>query len=247
MSQSNQPESGGLWSSRRFVVAAIVVGIVLAMGVGVVLSNLLDRDDRAGSPPPAETTATPGASASTGGSAFPPSICGLDPVELSGSVTTPPEAEWSLVGTTAAPASQTVGPGIVESDSYRRCFAHTPEGAVVAAANLLALGATPAVFEKVVLHSVAAGPGQQALAAQGPAADGGVRIQTVGFRLLGYDGATATVDIALRTSRGALAGQVYDLVWEGGDWKMRVSDDGSLLTPVAQIPDLSGYIPWAGA
>lgn len=241
---------GSIWSSRRFVIAAIVVALILAMGAGVVLSNLLSRSDAQADPPAvpgggpsAATTPTPSPSMT-----LTPSICGLAAVELSGSVTKAPEAEWSLVGTTAAPSTQTVGPGIVEPDGYRRCFAHTPEGAVVAAANLLALGSTQAVFEKVVLNSVAAGPGQKALAAQGPASDGGVRIQIVGFRLLTYDaGQTATVDIAIRTSRGALAGQVYDLVWEDGDWKMRVSDDGSLLTPMAQIPDLGGYIPWSGA
>ena len=39
---------------------------------------------------------------------------------------------------------------------------------------------------------------------------------------------------------------LYDLTWEDGDWKLVVSDPKA---PVdfAKIPDLAGYVSWAGA
>jgi len=40
---------------------------------------------------------------------------------------------------------------------------------------------------------------------------------------------------------------VLNVAWSGGDWKIRVADDGSELSPVVQLPNLTGYVPWAGA
>ena len=73
-----------------------------------------------------------------------------------------------------------------------------------------------------------------------------MRVEVAGFRLLAYDGQTARVDVAVR---GATGGQtvnlsmVYLLVWEGGDWKLSVTDPNAPIN-VANIPDLAGYISW---
>lgn len=243
-------EQGGIWSSRRFFIAAVVVALVIAMGAGVVISNLVGRSGAADpvQPPPAtqvppDLTATPTATA-----ADPASFCGLAEVKLSGSVTTQPEAEWSLVGTTAAPLSKTVGPKILEPDGYRRCFAHSPEGSVIAAANFFAMGSKRTLYSKVAQNSVAAGPGRDVLLGVQPTSSGGgVRVQIAGFRVLDYGATAATVDLAFRTSMGATGSQVFDLVWEAGDWKFQVAANGDLLSQPVQLPNLAGYIPWSGA
>ena len=45
----------------------------------------------------------------------------------------------------------------------------------------------------------------------------------------------------------ALGSFVVDLLWQGGDWKVRLTDIGTLPTPPAQIPNLVGYTVWSGA
>lgn len=236
-------------ASKRIIASAVVVAAIAALGIVLSVTNLLGGKTETPAPATAPSPSiTASGSATTSSAASEPSVCGLTGVKMSGTVAAAPDATWTLVGTTAAPAVAGEGPGVSQPDGARYCFAHTPTGAVVAAANFVALGATQAIFEKVVDHSVAQGLGREALKAQGPAGDGGVRVQVTGFRLLTYDsGKSATVDIAIRTSRGALAGQVYDLLWENGDWKMRVNSQGALLTQLVQLPDLSGYVLWSGA
>ena len=65
------------------------------------------------------------------------SVCGL-PAGNQDPVVGPPRASWALVGTIAAPAVEHVGPGVFDGRD-RRCFAHSPVGALVAAANIAAL------------------------------------------------------------------------------------------------------------
>ncbi|MGL4340145.1 MAG: hypothetical protein ACRCSP_06965 [Rhodoglobus sp.] len=72
-----------------------------------------------------------------------------------------------------------------------------------------------------------------------------IRLQIAGFRILSYEGETARVDIALRGSSSGTtvtASAVYELIWEGGDWKI----NANVPSPVDSdsIPDISGYIPW---
>ena len=242
-------EPGGIWSSRRFVIASVVVALVIAMGLGVVISNLVGRDAADPVQPPPVTQAPPDPAVTpTATAADPASFCGLAEVKLSGTVTTPPEAEWSLVGTTAAPLSKIVGPKVLEPDGYRRCFAHSPEGAVIAAANFFAMGSKRTLYSKVAENSIAVGPGRDVLmGAQPTSSGGGVRVQIAGFRVLDYGTTAATVDLAFRTSKGATGSQVFDLVWEAGDWKFQVAGNGDLLNQPVQLPDLAGYIPWSGA
>jgi len=240
----------GIWSSRRFVIAAVVVALVVAMGVGVIISNFAGRSDAADpvQPPPATQVPSHSAATPTASATDSASFCGLAEVKLVGTVSNPPEAEWSLVGTTAAPLSKTVGPKILEPDGYRRCFAHSPEGSVIATANFFAMGSKRTLYSKVAEHSVAAGAGRDVLlGAQPTSSGGGVRVQIAGFRILDYGATAATIDLAFRTSKGATGSQVFDLVWEAGDWKFQVAANGDLLNQPVQLPDLAGYLPWSGA
>ncbi len=247
LDSSTPPAHDNPWSRRPVVISAVIVAAILLLGVAVALSNAFSSDDNgaAGLPP----AATAGPSASASASTVSGSACGLEGAEDSGSIAAAPPATWSLVGTTAAPAIEGVGPGVVDSDGYRSCYARTPTGALLAASNLVAMGSQPTLQEKVNRGSVAPGPGRDSALAEPPTSAGstGVRVQIAGFRLLRYSGTSADVDVALRTSNGAIGGQVFNLVWSDGDWKVRLGDSGELLTPLVQLPDLSGYIPWAGA
>ncbi len=246
-SAANSDRNASPWTSRRFVIAAAVVAAIVLMGLVVLISNLWGGDPAQESAPGPSQTPAGTAEASSGPAGA--SMCGLSATADAGTVTRPPAAQWTLVGTTAAPQSPTFGPGMVEPTGYRHCYARTPEGAVFAAANFVAMGSQPSLMPDIARGSVVPGSGRDVLLAQSPRAraSGGVRVQIAGVRVLEYLGNRATVDVALRTSSGALGGQVFDLLWDGGDWKMEVTSTGDLLTRASQTKDLAGYIPWAGA
>ncbi|PFG44950.1 hypothetical protein ATJ97_0226 [Georgenia soli] len=233
-----------------FVAAAIVVALVVVLAAVLSYRAVAEPDDPDPTTAPTSSdptaTAAPTESPSAQGGE---SVCGLEPVELDGTLTAAPDTEWELVGTTAAPSVEDHGPGEVEEDGFRYCFAQTPTGALLAAANVAAMGSDPGLSPKVAEHLFAEGVGRDVALSETPTgnAGGGVRVQIAGFRLLDYSGESATVDIAMRGSNGAIAGQVFDLVWEDGDWKVQLAPDGQLPTDVVVLPDLAGYLLWAGA
>lgn len=243
--QTTPPAGENPWARRPVIVSAVVVAAIVVLGLVVGLSNVMGDHDA----PPTSGSAPTSTRAPSSSTTVEASVCGLPGGQDSGTVAAAPSATWSLVGTTAVPAAKAAGPGTVDEDGYRSCFAHTPEGAVIAAANLVGLGSHAPVREKFYEGSTVPGPGRDALLEQvAPGtSEGAVRIQIEGFRMLRYTGQQADVDIAVRTSKGAVAGTVLNLQWSGGDWKLRVADDGSELSPTVQLPDLTGYIPWSGA
>lgn len=246
------------WTRPGFIAAALVVAIVVVLGI-----FLATRGSGNESTPPSPTTGGPTASTSPEPEPEPeptepaeaegdPSVCGLDDVELEGTVTTAPDAEWTLLGTTAAPAAADVGPAASDEDGARYCYARTPAGAVMAAANIFAMSSTPELLHPLMDTLAVPGAGRDAAleltegAASGSAP--GVRVQIAGFNLLEYDGGqTATVDVAFTASNGTQGAIPYQLQWAQGDWKFELRDDGSMPFTPTQLPDLAGYVPWAGA
>ena len=219
-------------------LAAAVVAVIVALGAVLTITGVFGGGDPA--TPPAAAAPSPTADP-TG------SVCGLTDVALSGTVDDAPAAQWALVGTIAAPSVPGQGPGLVDDDGFRSCFAHTPTGAVVAAANLAALGSYPPVRARFNEQALAPGAGRDAVLAK-PAAQGasdGPRLELVGFQLLRYTGQQADVDLALRTSTGSLLGATVYLTWAEGDWKVRLADDGSDLSSVSPISSLDAYVPWS--
>lgn len=176
------------------------------------------------------------------------SVCGLDAVRMAGDLIEAPASEWELVGTTPAPISAAMGPGTTDPDGLRSCFARTPEGAVFAAANILALGSSPALVGPMTDRLTVAGPGRDAamadLAARVSMGGSAVRYEIAAFALTSYDGSTATVDVVIRASNQALLAQMIDLEWVDGDWKVALADSGQMRTPMGAVQSLAGYVPW---
>lgn len=223
--------------------AAGVVAILIVLGLIIAIINITSDDDDA---PSAAPTSDPTEEATTD-----ESVCGLEGHDTEGSLNQPPEnVEWELIDTIAIPSSDTAGPGTIEDNGLRYCYAHTPEGALLAAANTFAWGSLVGTktAPELVKRSVAEGPGYEAALKQISAASGvdsTPGLQIAGFRLLSYDNSTALLDIAVEQS-GALAHMKLELVWQGGDWKLRPQPDGSS-GQAAPLPDLTGFIPWQGA
>src|SRR4051794_28153543 len=124
----------GPWSQRGFVVAAAFLAIVILVAVGILLIKPGHSDDSNRGATPATGNDKPATSTDPAAS-----VCGLPPGSQE-IPQTPPEANWELVGKIAAPKSRTVGPG-VDTAKRRMCFAHSPTGALFAAANFVAVTA----------------------------------------------------------------------------------------------------------
>ena len=242
----SQPNEPNPFTSRRFILAAVIVGVVLLCAVVLVVSSVINGQAKPTAGPTAGPTSSP--STSTVNEAD-RSTCGLPGFQKSGTLTQAPNSKWELVGTVAAPTDpKGSGPGKVESSGFRSCFAHTPTGAVYAAANIIAMGSDSSLRHEVSDKLVVPGPGRDAaLAAAGSSSETTVRYHVAGFRLLSYDGSQAKVDIAVNAATGQLVSFVEDLQWSDGDWKVTLDKTGNMPIPPSPLQSLGGYIPWSGA
>ncbi|WP_454044647.1 hypothetical protein [Cellulosimicrobium sp. Marseille-Q8652] len=230
-----------------FIAAAVVVALVVVLGIVIAIVNATRSDDPAPAPSSPSPTMSAAPTSEPSDVADGASVCGLEGVELSGTLSIAPEAEWAYQGTTAYPTSPEYGPRETTADGVRFCFQHSPTGALFMAANALVQGSDPAVSGAWVDYSLADGPYRDELIGQVGDTSGseGTRMNLAGFRMLAYDGDTARVDLAVRASSGGqnvtLSG-VYELVWQDGDWK--ISADVAQPLNTATVPDLAGYITW---
>ncbi|MGC4876220.1 hypothetical protein ACLQ26_08165 [Micromonospora sp. DT43] len=230
------------WTRPAFVVSAVVVGLIVLGGI-VVAVRSGDPDDT----PPAAGTSAP---APVDGSA--PAPTG----DLPTAVPTAPPADvtWQLVGQSAVPVSRTAGPSKVD-DATAAGFAHTPEGALIAAAQLgkragFASGRQrwePTITGQFIanadreqlLRSLRAQPEQ-------PAEPGELN-PLAGFIYQSYTPDTAVIGVVYR-SAGSASGRynvvTYTLVWRDGDWRMVPPPGGSWLSVNRATTDLTGVVQW---
>jgi hypothetical protein len=195
------------------------------------------------SPAPADSS-TSSAVAST-------SVCGLPAVELAGGLDVAPAATWEMLGTTWVPGSDEAGPGLVDDETgLRTCFAQTPTGALFAAINVGAAGSTPATARQSIERLLQAGPGRDDELAKFDAdpdagAAAGDRIEFVGFSVPAYGGTSAKVDLLVHVvGTGVYMASMVDLVWDGGDWKVKVVDDVVGIETSAASAGTAGYVPF---
>ncbi len=232
-------EQGRPFQSVGSRIALVFVALILVTGIVLTVVGVVSRaNETAG--------ATPAPTSTSDVSADPDdkSVCGLEGYEATGSLETAPLAEWDLVGTLLAPTSTTgAGPGRVDGDGFRSCYAHTSEGAVLAAANFLALGTDASLSDRMV-ELVAPGEGRDAAAAQSGSGGSTARADIVGYRVGAYTGDATTVDLALNYSTGKLISIPLKLVWNAGDWMLVLADDGSNPLAPGLLDNLGGYTPW---
>jgi hypothetical protein len=188
-------------------------------------------------------TGAPPASVATGGS-----VCGLPAGTQEVPTSTPADTSWQLIGTMAAPTDPRLGPGRFGA-GLPFCYSRSPIGALYAAANFVAVLTDPRYRMRAAQYLTATGPGRDkwigTLTASGVGGPGSSDQQIAGFRFITYDQATASLDLAFRVGT-KYAHIPFGLTWQAGDWKITVPDDGNPLAGVAQIADLSAYVPWSG-
>jgi hypothetical protein len=246
MSESTQENSEqNPFTRPGFIISA---ALVLAIVAAAVIIFLVPKGNPQAEPAATTTPAAP-TNSSTATSGTDESICGL-PSSDNTALGTAPKSTWTLVGRIATPTDPAAfGPGITDPGGFRSCFAHSPTGALYAAANLVALGAREdvAIQRKLIEDLVVPGPGRDvALKDMTTPSGGSSSIQIRGFVIKAYSPSQAHVDLAFETPSGALGHAVLPLRWLDGDWKVEIADSGELINDVAQLSDLNGYISWSG-
>lgn len=141
--------------------------------------------------------------------------------------------------------SEAAGPEKGNDNGIRSCYARTAEGALYAIMNAGAYCTDSRYLAEAIEQITAKGPGRDASVADArdaepcqPAAD-----LIRGYRIASYDGTAATVVLALEIS-DQLATVSYQLVWEDGDWKIVVTDDGGMPLAPGIVQSLDGFTVW---
>jgi hypothetical protein len=171
------------------------------------------------------------------------SRCGL-PHGAQDPVVGPPRARWVLVGHIPAPTVPGAGPGeLVAGD--RRCFAHSPLGALVAAANFLPVTAG-VTSRRLAMDHYAPGRLRDLYAGQPaiPVAPN-MQVATVGFQAAVLDRDAVNVNLAIRVD-GVLGYVQLPMRWTTpqGDWRVQLLSERAPLD-VGRLDSLDGYIPWS--
>ncbi len=222
------------------VVAAAVTGLVLLLGY---------RDGPVPRPGTGTAGTVPG---------------GSGPVALSSPSPAPPAAaddlSWTTVAGARLPVSRSAGPR--DSSAGRaRGFAHTPMGAVLAAAHIslrLSPQVGPAVFEATLREQVVGGDAaalgqhladeyeqaraQLALPYGEPA--GRLYATARGYQVGQDSPTTATVRLLIEgpgTSGSVLVALTLHTQWVGGDWALLAPPGGTWDTSAAVVTDPAGY------
>ncbi|GAA3766940.1 hypothetical protein [Salinactinospora qingdaonensis] len=259
----------GLLSPRGFVVVATLVVATVLLGMSATAGALIaTADDSQGDMAAAaqasqeaspgdeqsapQASETPLASAPPGFPDGSASTCGLAASEESEQTTFdawPEATDWNgFAGNVRVPTVIGQGPGVVEGNGFRYCFAQSPTGAVLAAANYTAMLDTPELVQETVERTYAEGEGKQTvltrLAAEGVVLDQATQGRIAGVTLVGYDDYRARVDVALTPpgETGDMTSDMVDLRWEEGDWRVVVGDDGEPVVPASTLDSLDGYL-----
>jgi hypothetical protein len=235
---SDTPSSGGSpWTNRGFIAAAVIVGLIVIAGVMVAVLPSPDSDD--GQQPPPTASAT--------GSASP------EPLPTTVPTAAPADVTWNLLGQVALPYSRSAGPREVNATTASG-YAHTPTGALIAAAQLstrAALSSGKEVYEPTITRQFVPSEDRDRLlgnlrnAPQQPAEPGELS-QTAGFLYQSYTPDTAVIGLVDRAPGAAPRFHIttVTMLWRDGDWRMVAPPAGSWLSVNRRATDLSGVVEW---
>ncbi len=164
--------------------------------------------------------------------------------------TKPPASDgWDVSRRVVVPRSNTFGPAKTDPDGFRRCFAHSPTGAVYAAYNAIAALADQRQSIPTVQKLMSPGPNTDALIRElrkdEPSASSTVA-QLSGYRVLDADQDRATIMLALPVE-SAYMSITLTFVWQHNDWHLQPPPPGEPVgTPFAQHRDLNDFVAWSG-
>lgn len=140
------------------------------------------------------------------------------------------------------PVSSSVGPKT--KDPFRRCFEHSAEGALYAAAWTLVQINDPEV-RNAALDQALTGPGRVAAKEsllKSKARNGESSFQLGGYKYLSFSSDRASIRVMIQTSSGEWRSMDMVMVWENGDWRLHVPADAR--SSISRVTDPSQFIRW---
>jgi hypothetical protein len=250
-------DSGTLWTPRLLIAAAVLVGLVLFGLVAILTRSAPPAHSASGAVPRSSATTDPAARpADSAGSAAPPPVssdggsgsCNVPPGSQAIPQSAPTDVTWQLYNTIALPYSAQAGPTVIDGD-VARCYAHSPEGALLAATQIAVRYALASNWQAVLAEQVMPGTGADVYAAERPGTlniQGGEFGQYAGFQFVAYTSELAVIEVVIKLPSGEMQTSTLTVQWSGGDWRLQLQPDGSPGPNIQQIPSLAGFIPWAG-
>lgn len=138
---------------------------------------------------------------------------------------------------------------MADADGFRRCFAHSPSGAVYAAYNAIAAMADQRQIVSTATKLMLPGPDTEALLRELRAESSGgtsEASQLAGYRVI--DASRDRVSVALAMPvESQFVTMTLTLVWLGGDWRVVPPRPGEPVgAPYSQHRDLGGFVVWSG-
>ena len=216
---------------RRVIIAAVAAAAVIAALVVV-----LTTQSGTGNHTPKAAGTGNGCPASAESSTIP---------------TAPPsDLQWKGIGSMEVPVSANAGPDRYSGNVWT-CFAHSPMGAVIAAYDIVGSLLSPQ-WRTAAQDEIAPGPGQRALIADSkgqtyqPLTPGQI-VQPVGFEVIAYSLAQATVETLAAAGNGDYQADERTLTWTGGDWKLVMTPAGTMGPDPQLVMSAAGFVPWGGA
>ncbi|GAB2639644.1 hypothetical protein GCM10009743_13420 [Kribbella swartbergensis] len=249
---------------RGFIAACIVIAAILLCGTVLLVTGLTDDSSAStGTAPISKPAQASSGGADSPETAMPPATPTTEPSRPAGGATAdcflptggqaiptePPSVDtWDVSRRVVVPRSSTYGPTKTDRDGFRRCFAHSPTGAVFAAYNVVAALADQRQSVPTVRKLMLPGPDTDALIRElrDESPSDSVPTQLAGFRVLDANQDRATIMLALPVE-SAYMSITLTLIWHGDDWRLQPPRSGDPVgSPFAQHRDLSDFVNWSG-
>ena len=244
------------WTRPGFVLAGLVV--VLALGCGLYLAvggggHHAAASSSAGPATTAVPTTRSPAARSTSPTKRAGGGCNVPPGPQAVPQVAPANITWQLWRGIALPWSASAGPATVHGD-IAACFAHSPLGALLAAAQLPYRVLYSPQWLAVLDGMTVPNAGQQFVVREMRAARQTPYTPTpedqidqiAGFQVVSYDGDTAVIDLVERSENGAMGVAPFTVQWVNGDWRLVLQPSGSDSGPAQSVSSTVGYVAWGG-
>ncbi|TCO46068.1 hypothetical protein EV646_10789 [Kribbella antiqua] len=256
---------------RGFIAACIVIAAVLLCGALLLITGLTTDPTAAsastassaadgsgsvggsvaGSGEPSDPAATPSSSGnpSAAGDGARSGGCALPDGDQAIPSKAPSVDGWDVSRRVVVPRSASYGPAKTDTDGFRRCFAHSPTGAVFAAYSAVAALADQRQAIPTVQKLMVPGPNTQALirelTKEEPSTDSEAS-QLAGYRILDADQDRATIMLAVPVE-SAYMSLTLTLIWHANDWHLQPPPPGEPVgAPYSQHRNLNDFVAWSG-
>ena len=169
------------------------------------------------------------------------SVCGLAGSELkpTSQVNMPTMRSSLFVDSTYYYYNNLTGPGKRADGDVPTCYAHSSEGAILAATNFQALAGGGRRLIDLVKATTYEDDGKDS-------SENPTTVQSVGYSIQVIDENNVVVRLAIRIPKYPyiLSQSTFTLIWDKGDWKIKIGPEGPLDITVISSVENAGMVPW---